>query len=129
MKVRSFFCRKPVNPWGSCFDSAAKELALNVDLHQWGAVMCHGICIANKPGEEGNRIAHAWLEFDHPIHGSCALDPIWMIAQPAAHYRQTLKIELAVTYTREDFIARWRQHNFPGPWDARIRALTRKEPA
>jgi hypothetical protein len=111
----------PANPWGSCFDAAAHNLLANLDLE--GLVICHGVGIANKPGEEGLRIAHAWLEFDYP-QGKAAIDPIWLVAQPADHYRKNLKAELVVTYSKEEFISLWKKHDYPGPWDERIKAFT-----
>jgi hypothetical protein len=112
---------QPANPWGSCFDAAAYNLLANLDLD--GLTMCHGIGIANKPGEEGLRIAHAWLEFDSP-KGRAAIDPIWLVAQLASEYRKNLKAELVVTYSAKKSISLWTKHDYPGPWDDRIKAHT-----
>lgn len=112
----------PPNPWGSCFDAAAWNLVRNDD---WGNPrMCHGICVANKPGEEGTLIAHAWIELDHPEHGRIAIDPIWLVAQPADHYRKTLQVSYVAMYSRAEFLRLWAERNYPGPWDERVRALT-----
>ena len=112
----------PPNPWGSCFDAAAWNLAGNDD---WGfPQMCHGIGTSNKPGEEGTLVAHAWIEFDHPTHGRIAIDPIWLLAQPADRYRRTFQAEYVVTYSRAEFLRLWAAHDQPGPWDERVRALT-----
>ena len=112
----------PPNAWGSCFDAAAWNFANNDD---WGSPrMCHGTGIANKPGEEGNPIAHAWIELDHPTHGRIAIDPIWLIAQSADRYRRNLQVGYVVTYGRAEFLRLWAEHNHPGPWDARVWALT-----
>lgn len=112
----------PANPWGSCFDAAAWNLVGNDD---WGGPqMCHGVGTANKPGEEGRKIAHAWIELDHPEHGRIAIDPIWLVAQDAELYRKNLQVEHVVTYSREEFVRLWRQHNFPGPWDEKVKAQT-----
>lgn len=113
---------KPANPWGSCFDAAAWNLLGNDD---WGnPVIVHGIGVANKPGEEGRKIAHAWIEFDHPEHGRLAIDPIWLVAQSADIYRKNLQVEHSIAYSREEFLKLWAKHNFPGPWDDRVWAFT-----
>jgi transglutaminase-like putative cysteine protease len=112
----------PPNPWGSCFDAAAWNLARNDDLYN--PQVCHGIGIANKPGEEGTPIAHAWIEFDLPEHGRVALDPIWLVAQHAERYRKSFRAEYVVTYSRAEFLRLWAEHDFPGPWDKRVWALT-----
>lgn len=112
----------PPNPWGSCFDAAAHLFLGCDDLSN--PRMCHGIGIANKPGEEGTPIAHAWIEFDHPEHGRVAIDPIWLLAQRAVRYRKTLQVGYVVSYGRAEFLRLWVDHNFPGPWDERVKALT-----
>ncbi len=112
----------PPNPWGSCFDAPAWNLAGN---DEWGSPrMCHGIGVANKPGQEGTPIAHAWIELDHPQHGRIAIDPIWLLAQPADRYRENLQAEYVVTYSRAEFLRLWARHGFPGPWDEKVHALT-----
>lgn len=112
---------KPPNPWGSCFDSAAHNMQGNKDIES--LVMCHGIGIANRPGQEGTRIAHAWLEFDH--NGErVALDCIWLIYQRASEYREKLQLQYVVEYPREEFMRLWAQNNFPGPWDVRVKMFT-----
>lgn len=112
----------PPNPWGSCFDAAAWNLVRNDD---WGSPqMCHGIGIANKPGEEGTPIAHAWVELDHPEHGRIAIDPIWLIAQPVARYHETLQVSYVVRYGRAEFLRLWAERGFPGPWDEKVWGLT-----
>lgn len=112
----------PPNPWGSCFDAAAWILVGNGDLAS--ARMCHGIGVANKPGEEGTPIAHAWIELDHPEHGRVAIDPIWLVAQPADRYRENLQVEYVVTYRRAEFLRLWAERGFPGPWDEKVFSLT-----
>lgn len=112
----------PPNPWGSCFDAAAWNLARNDD---WGNPrMCHGIGIANKPGEAGSPIAHAWIELDHPEHGRIAIDPIWLVAQSADRYRENMQVSHVVMYSRSEFLRLWVSHDYPGPWDERVWALT-----
>lgn len=116
--------KKPANPFGSCFDSAAWNIIGN---NEWGNPrMCHGIGIANLTGQEGRRIAHAWIEFDHPKHGVVAIDPIWLIPQSAEIYRKNLQVEYSVTYNCTDFIALWVKYDYPGPYDDKIKALTER---
>lgn len=114
--------RRPVNPFGSCFDSAARFILTSDSLQNM--VMCHAIGISNMPGEESQKIAHAWVEGSHPEHGLVAIDPIWMIAQPVKKYRDNLHAEDVITYGREEFINLWEHHNFPGPYHPKIRAFT-----
>jgi hypothetical protein len=59
--------------------------------------MCHGTGVANKSGEEGTPIVHAWIEFDHPEHGRVAIDPIWLEAQRAEDYRRTLQVNYDIS--------------------------------
>lgn len=112
---------EPPNAWGSCFDAAAFNLLANKD--EKGLRMCHGIGIANKPGQEGTRIAHAWLECELKM-GRVALDPVWLVFQSADLYRYKLQVERVVEYTFEDFMHFWKEHGFPGPWDEEIRKCT-----
>lgn len=111
------------NPFGSCFDAAAHNFIGNMEVESM--VMCHGIGIANYPGQEGQRICHAWIEFDHP-QGRAAMDPIWLMAQPVDIYRKNFQVELVVEYSKDDFIAKWKETGFPGPWDERVWALTKE---
>ncbi|MBX4215579.1 hypothetical protein KW797_01375 [Candidatus Parcubacteria bacterium] len=112
----------PPNPLGSCFDAAAHNLAMNLD--EESLVMCHGLGVATWPGQEGKRIAHAWLEFDHEGKRA-ALDCIWMVAQPADFYRNNLKADYVVEYTKDEFMRLWHEHNFPGPWDELLKKFTK----
>jgi len=116
-----FLGREPVNPYGSCFDAAARLILTPSFLE---ISMVHGIGIANKPGEEGNEIAHAWVEFTHTDNERYAIDPIWMVAQPVKIYRNNLKVNYAVEYKKIDFMQRWIKTNFPGPWDDKIFKFT-----
>jgi hypothetical protein len=113
---------QPPNPWGSCFDSAAHNLIANRDVD--GLRMVHGIGIANRPGQEGLRVAHAWLEFPHEKVGKVAFDPIWLKFVPADLYRKNLQVQYSVEYTRWDFMDLWHKHEFPGPWDEKIKKYT-----
>lgn len=85
--------------------------------------ICHGIGIANRPGQEGLRVAHAWLEFD--MNGlRTAVDPIWLIAQPAATYRKNFQVQRVVEYDKKEFMHLWGYYDFPGPWDSVIKKFT-----
>jgi hypothetical protein len=117
---------KAANPFGSCFDAAAYNLLANYESGIENMTMCHGIGTANYPGQEGKRICHAWIEFDH-AQGRAAIDPIWLIAQPAELYRTNLKVELVIEYSKQQFMKTWLDTDYPGPWDARIMALTKGE--
>ncbi len=113
-----------VNPFGSCFDAAACNLLANIDDGVKNMKMCHGIGISNHPDSMGKKICHAWVEFDHP---KCrvAVDPIFLIAQPAEFYRQNFKAEIVVEYTEKEFVRLWKEKGFPGPFDKNIAALTK----
>lgn len=117
---------KPKNPLGSCFDAAAWNLVLNDGPEFTEAIMCHGVGIANMPGQEGQKIAHAWIEIIHPNHGKVAIDPIWLIAQPASLYRGNLCAELVIEYKRSEFMDLWRAYNYPGPFDERVLQYTKE---
>lgn len=107
---------EPPNPWGSCFDAVAHNVLGNL---KEDITICHGIGIASRPGQEGMRVAHAWIEFEHP-EGRAALDCIWLKAVPAKKYRDDLKVEYVHEYTTGQFMTLWTQHDFPGPWDQAI---------
>lgn len=65
--------RKPINPIGQCFETAIRQLLFAGDAPD-DARLCHGLGIANMPGQEGKVMAHAWVEYDHPGHGRIAMD-------------------------------------------------------
>lgn len=113
--------KKPVNRLGSCFDSAG---AVILKIKEPQAIMCHGLGIANLPGQEGEIIAHAWVEFTDQKEGRIAVDPIWMIAQPVDLYRKNLKTFLVIEYKRKVFLKLWKERGYPGPYDRRIKEFT-----
>lgn len=113
------------NPFGSCFDAAAWNLIANLKCGLSNIKMCHGVGISNHPDSIGKKIAHAWIEFDHP-HGRAAFDPIFLIAQSAQIYRRNFKAEIVVEYTRKEFLQLWKKNDFPGPYDKSIAAFTRE---
>lgn len=112
---------EPPNPWGSCFDATAHNLLANRDAEN--LVVCHGVGTANRPGQEGMKIAHAWLEADIGKE-RVALDCVWLVFQSAALYRKNLQAEYVVEYAPEEFMRLWTEHDFPGPWDPTIRLFT-----
>lgn len=114
----------PQNPFGSCFDAAAWNLLHNLQSGMGDMRMCHGVGISNHPDSMGKKIAHAWVEFDHP-QGRAAFDPIFLLAQSAEIYRKNFKTEIVVEYTTEEFIRLWKKSEFPGPYDVRVAALTK----
>lgn len=112
----------PPNPFGSCFDAAAHNLIANYESDVPNLNMCHGIGVSNRPGEEGKKIAHAWIEFDHP-QGRVAFDAIWLVFQSAENYRRNLKVERVVEYPKAEFIQTWKERDYPGPWDAEMKKI------
>lgn len=118
--------KPPVNPLGTCFDSAARLLLDPPMPEMEKAVMCHGIITATLPGQEGVLCAHAWLEFQHPKLGMVAVDPIWHIGQPVKFYRRSLKAVGVVTYSRVKFLRLWQKEGYPGPWEKKIQRLTKE---
>lgn len=110
---------EPPNPWGSCFDAVAHNVLGNLDEE---LTICHGIGIANRPGQEGLKIAHAWIEFDHGKE-RVAFDCIWLQFLPAKKYRDDLKLEYVVEYSKQEFMRLWMLHDFPGAWDEKIDAV------
>ena len=112
-----------VNPFGSCFDAAAHNLLGNYNSGVGNMMMCHGVGISNHPDSMAQPISHAWVEFDHP-EGRAAFDPIFLLAQPAELYRRNFKAEYVVEYTKEEFMRLWKEDDYPGPWDERIKQLT-----
>lgn len=112
----------PPNPYGSCFDATAFNLLANLDTP--GITVCHGIGIASRPGQEGMKIAHAWLEADHRTAGRLALDCVWLQFSPADTYRKNLKTSHVVEYTPKEVMDLWALHDNPGPWDPEILQFT-----
>lgn len=108
--------KKPQNPIGTCFDSVGRNIIYNHDMPA-DAYICHAIGISNMPGEEGELMAHAWIEFENKFHGMVAVDTTWDEAVLASRYREILKIRKVVTYTQKEFMKLWREFNYPGPWD------------
>lgn len=120
-KAISLMGKEPENPIGSCFDSSAHQVAFGEDPPE-DLRLCHGIGVANMPGQEGDTIIHAWVEVD--IKGRrAALDTTWGVCQEAKVYRKNLCLSYVVEYTRDELFKNWKEYNMPGPWDEKIRAL------
>ncbi len=112
------------NPFGSCFDAAAWNLIANLKSRMPNMKMCHGVGISNHPDSMGKKVAHAWIEFDHP-KGRAAFDPIFLLAQSSEIYRKNFDVEIVVEYTQKEFMRLWKKNDFPGPYDVRVAALAR----
>lgn len=107
--------QKPINPIGQCFETTgAHVFELPGGFKIW-----HGIGVSNFPGENGCKIAHAWIEDAEGF----AYDTTWGIKTEAAHYRSGMKLEYCVGYTREEFLNKWALFDYPGPWDAKIKRV------
>lgn len=79
------------------------------------AVLCHGIGVANAPGQEGNTINHAWIELD-----GFAYDCVWHAKVPIKKYRADLKLSYVVEYTFSEVMDNWSKTDMPGPWDEKV---------
>ena len=97
--------------FGQCFDTAA----LAVVQFPTGAILCHGLGIANLPEQKGRRIAHAWVEYNGE-----AYDTTWMVHQNRLIYRENLKLSYCVEYSQDKVWENWRRTDHPGPWDKQI---------
>lgn len=121
-KAARLMKREPINPIGKCFDSSAHQAVYGDDPPE-DMRICHGIGIANMPGEEGHQMGHAWLEWSLR-EKRIAFDTTWGVATCAAHYRKMLRVSYVVEYTRDEFLKNWIAHDMPGPWDEKIREVT-----
>tara|TARA_R100000963_G_C4638025_1_gene101885 strand:+ start:429 stop:881 length:453 start_codon:yes stop_codon:yes gene_type:complete len=131
--------RKMKNEFGSCFDSIAPELIdlqfvipisvdeIAVTEHEdfSDVKICHAIGVANMPGQEGQEMAHAWIEFnDTKGNVKVAFDVIWGLATPSNLYRHNLSISHIVEYTIQEFYNLWEENGTPGPWDKKIKEVS-----
>jgi hypothetical protein len=125
-KAAQMMGREPINPLGSCFDTAGFIFIQANDGTEptENERIVHGIGVANQPGQEGNPIAHAWIEFDHPTRGRVVFDPIWGVHTAAEAYRKNQQVSYCVEYTLNEFFELWKKYDMPGPYDADILALT-----
>ncbi len=108
---------EPINEIGQCFDATFLQMLGGGEPPE-DLKLCHGIGIANMPGQEGNQIAHAWLEW-----GGKAYDCIWGTMQDAKSYRENFNLTYVVEYTFEEAVALGRKHDRSGPWDLKIKAV------
>ena len=119
--------QEPLNPIGTCFDSAAHQMVHGEEPPP-SLRMCHGIAVANMPGQEGLTIGHACVEcFDDTKGVVVAIDTTWGVVQSAAKYRADLKLSHVTEYDRETFIRMWTANGYPGPWDNNIKLITDKK--
>ena len=122
--------RNPINPIGECFDSSLCSLfrsGINqnqkfIDLKD--IKLCHGIGVCNAPGQEGETLTHAWLEFTDKEHESVAVDTTWGVMTEADHYRKQIKISYVIEYTPEEAFKNWKKS--PAPWDKKIKSIIKK---
>lgn len=115
--------RKPVNPIGQCFESAIRQACFAEYPEGAQVKLCHGIGVANLPGQEGCPMGHAWVEVIIPGQ-RVALDTTWGVRRLAADYRRDMKLEFVLEYTPAAALTLWRLHDMPGPWHRRIREIT-----
>jgi hypothetical protein len=108
---------------GTCFDDAALFFIKNDMVEMTDAKLVHGIGIANYPGQEGKRIAHAWIEVTNEHGLRIAIDVGAMVGQDASIYRANLKVERTVEYGCDNFVELWAEKGNAGPWDEEMRGL------
>jgi hypothetical protein len=114
--------QKPVNPIGSCFDTVAYQAVFAPDPPE-DMRICHGIGVANMPGQEGAPIGHAWIEFTNCFGQKVAMDTTWGKYVFASVYREQIKISYCVEYTKHEFVQLWYEKDHSGPWDAKIKKV------
>lgn len=114
--------KRPLNPIGTCFDFVAHQVLCNEDLPS-NAYICHGIGISNMPGQEGEIMAHAWIEFHDEEHGTIAADTTWDEMRYADLYRKTIQARRVVQYSQKEFMQLWQDFEYPGPWDYEIKQV------
>ena len=120
--------KKPMNPIGECFDSSLHCL-LNPELNQEiiklkDVKLCHGIGIANIPGQEGREMAHAWIEYTRENGKRAALDTTWGVATGADHYHKGIESNYVVEYTPEEALENWKKG--VAPWDKKIKQISKR---
>jgi hypothetical protein len=130
-KAQAVMGKEPVAALGSCFISALRayeairkeQIAGRVD----GLVLVHGIGIASMPGQEGNEIVHAWLEFTKDGN-LIAYDPIWDVFTTAEHYATQFKTRRTVKYNFNDITSNIIKSDTIdlGPWDSEILAIAER---
>jgi hypothetical protein len=109
---------RPPENWRKCFDATAITFLDPHGAIPDRAVLCHGLGIANAPGEKGLPIKHAWIEID-----GVAFDCIWYVKQDAKDYRRNIQAFHVVEYSKAEALGHWIKHNFPGPWDELVKKV------
>lgn len=109
----------PINPMGECFSSAAAQVLLTENLPE-DVRLCHGIGRAQAPGEEGEPMGHAWVEYSTTKGLRVAIDTTWGVYVPAEDYRRDAQIEYCVEYSPAEVRALSKPPRPVGPWDAHI---------
>lgn len=110
---------KPLNPVGTCFFSVCNSVVLINNVPD-DTIICHAICHAIPKTIDDKPIAHAWIEANHKDGYSIAIDTTYNEVYYKDSYRNDLRIERLVTYTKEEFIANYNKYKSCGPWDAEI---------
>lgn len=114
--------QKPVNPLGHCFDATALNLFLNAKEGAMCMELWHGLGVTRFPGQEDEKMAHAWIE-----QGSMAFDCIWGLALPIIDYRKSLRLTYSVSYPQKKALQKFRKTDYPGPWDRVIKEYFKEE--
>lgn len=111
--IKETYGIEPVNPMGTCFDSTCVQAFIWAKKeNRTDFMVCHGVGTANAPGQEGGRIAHAWLEWNGD-----AYDTTWAAKTRACDYHEQLQLRGVVMYTWQEFEKMVLKYDFGGPWD------------
>lgn len=110
--IRQIAPRGNINPIGQCFDVVGHQTMLKPMPRM---KVCHGLVVETVGPNIGRTIAHAWIEVD-----GIAYDCIWGFKMLAAQYRRDGKASYVVEYGRDEFMRRWKETDFPGPWDKTV---------
>lgn len=117
--------KEPLNPIGQCFESALHAYFQLRQLELKGAIknlmLVHGIGTSNFPGQEGKKIAHAWLTFGKDDE-FLAFEPTWGLITEAAKVIKDLQVEHVSTYRHSHLVKEITKNNNIdiGPWDKKI---------
>ncbi len=112
--------REPLNPIGSCFDSSAFLVVLDQGITKFTSVnLCHGLIVANIPGQEGREVPHAWVEAKENGQ-EIVLDAVWGEKIPKDEFYKITKPSMVHSYTKTKALQMWFQHDYPGPWHPRL---------
>lgn len=117
-QVCKHYGKKPVAPIGQCFDNTGLAVLGSPEMMNKMTV-CHAIGTATMPGQEGNEMKHAWIEFIKEGE-LLAADTTWGFVCEAKQYREQLNVTYVVEYTAKEYLALWKEHDHPGPYDEKI---------